>query len=318
MRGKRRAPRPPIPWRSPWTPALCVASMVALGGLVATSALVKDVVVVADGERRPFRGIAGTVGEVLDGAGVSVGLADVVRPATHEKVSDGATIEVLRARPITLTLDGRTSRHLVTATSVGEALAELDVTPAGGRLSAPPHDAVPLEGMELTVDTRRTVHVVTGTRRVSARTTARTVREVLRKEHISLSRGSQVNPPLGSFPEDGTVITVTPPRDVPVPPEVANLDWEALAECESAGDSLAYNPEGPYYGLYQFSLPMWRVVGGIGLPSTWPADEQTYRAQLLYQHVKGRWKGQWPTCGPLLFGITPYQPTPAPRQALRR
>jgi hypothetical protein len=64
------------------------------------------------------------------------------------------------------------------------------------------------------------------------------------------------------------------------------------------------NPAGPYYGLYQFSMPMWATVGGAGLPSEWPAEEQTYRAQLLYQRVEGRWHRQWPSCGVKLFGLS--------------
>ncbi|SEU28683.1 transglycosylase family protein [Nonomuraea wenchangensis] len=110
-----------------------------------------------------------------------------------------------------------------------------------------------------------------------------------------------VEPPLSSFPKDGTVITVRPPRTDPVEPWVAALNWPALAACVSKGDPRAYNAEGPYYGMYQFSVPMWKVVGGPGLPSDWPEEEQTYRAQLLYQHVAGRWQGQWPTCGARLF-----------------
>lgn len=301
MRGKRRAPRPPVPWRSPWTPVVCVAGAVAVGALVVVSFLVKEVIVVVDGERRHVRAFGGTVQEVLADAEVSVGYGDVVRPSTQEVVDDGALIEVRRARPLTLTLDGRTSTHLVTATSVGDALRELDIAPTASKLSAPPGDRVPLEGMELTVYTRRKVYVVAGTTRVTSRTTARTVREVLRQKRIALRRGYLVNPPLSSFPKDGTVITVTPPRTVQIQPEVAELDWESLAECESHGDPEAYNPDGPYYGLYQFSLPMWEAVGGMDTPSTWPEEEQTYRAQLLYQQVGGRWQGQWPHCGDRLF-----------------
>lgn len=302
MRGRRRAPRPPIPWRSPWTPVVCLAGAIAVGTLVAVSFLVKEVVVVVDGERTPIRAVAGTVGEVLADAEVSVRFGDVVRPAAQEAVSDGSTIEIHRARPITLTLDGRTSEHLVTATNVGDALAELDITPAAaGKLSAPPGDSVPLEGMELTVYTRRKVHVVAGTTRLTSRTTARTVREVLRQKRIELRRGYQVSPPLGSFPKDGTVITVTPPRSMPIQPAVARLDWQALAECESHGDPMAYNAQGPYYGMYQFSLTVWQAVGGMGLPTAWPEEEQTYRAQLLYQRVGGKWQGQWPNCGNRLF-----------------
>ncbi|WP_346108899.1 ubiquitin-like domain-containing protein [Nonomuraea maheshkhaliensis] len=302
MRGKRRAPRPSLPWRSPWTPVVCVAGVVAASALVAVSFLVKEVILVVDGERRPVHAFAGTVEGVLAAAGVTMAYGDVVHPPAQEEVRDGATIEVRRARPLTLTLDGHTSRHLVTASNVGEALAELDLTPAAGRLSAPPGDAVPLEGMELTVYTRRKVYVVAGTTRLTSRTTARTVRQVLRQQRVELRRGYHVDPPLDSFPEDGTVITIVPPRTVQIDPATARLDWPALAECESHGDPEAYNPDGPYYGMYQFSLPMWQAVGGMGLPSTWPEDEQTYRAQLLYQKVGGRWHGQWPHCGARLFG----------------
>ncbi|MBF8190730.1 DUF348 domain-containing protein [Nonomuraea sp. K274] len=280
---------------------MSLATAVALGTLVTVSSLVKEVVVVVDGRPTAVRGFAGTVDEVLHEAGISVGVGDVVRPAAQETVADGSRIEVRRARPITLTVDGRTSRHLVTSTNVGDALAELDLTPAA-HVSVPRDGAVPLSGMSLTVSTKRKVYVVAGATRLTSRTTARTVREVLRQKRIALRRGYLVRPPLGSFPEDGTVITVTPPRIVQVRPDVLRLDWQALAECEANADPQAYNPDGPYYGMFQFSLPMWQVVGGLGVPSAWPVEEQTYRAQLLYQHVNGNWQSQWPSCGDRLFG----------------
>ncbi|TMR16117.1 DUF348 domain-containing protein [Nonomuraea turkmeniaca] len=302
MRGRRRAPRPPIPWRSPWTPVVCLVGALAVGAIVAVSFLVKDVTVVVDGRPVAVRGFAGSVRDVLDDAGVRLSFGDVVLPGTEEVVADGSRIEVRRARPLILTLDGRTTKHLVTSTNVADALTELDISPAAGRISAPRDGTVPLSGMSLTVYTRRKVYVVAGATRRASRTTARTVREVLRRNRITLHRGYQVSPPLGSFPKDGTVITVTPPRTTPVYPDVLRLNWRALAACESGGNPQAYNAQGPYYGMYQFSLPMWKAVGGVDLPSAWPAEEQTYRAQLLYQHVQGRWQGQWPSCGAHLFG----------------
>ncbi|MCO6010512.1 transglycosylase family protein [Actinoallomurus purpureus] len=80
----------------------------------------------------------------------------------------------------------------------------------------------------------------------------------------------------------------------------ARLNWAALAKCESGGNPAAVNPAG-YYGLYQFNRQSWATVGGSGLPSQAPAAEQTYRAQLLYNRVNGRWQGQWPNCGHFLF-----------------
>jgi hypothetical protein len=80
----------------------------------------------------------------------------------------------------------------------------------------------------------------------------------------------------------------------------ARLNWSALAKCESGGNPGAVNPAG-YYGLYQFNRQSWATVGGSGLPSQASAAEQTYRAQLLYNRVGGRWQGQWPSCGHFLF-----------------
>jgi len=80
----------------------------------------------------------------------------------------------------------------------------------------------------------------------------------------------------------------------------AKLNWAALAKCESGGNPRATNPAG-YYGLYQFNRQSWANVGGSGLPSQASAAEQTYRAQLLYNKVGGRWQGQWPSCGHYLF-----------------
>ncbi len=76
----------------------------------------------------------------------------------------------------------------------------------------------------------------------------------------------------------------------------AKLNWSAVAKCESGGNPRAANPAG-YYGLYQFSPQSWASVGGTGLPSQASAAEQTYRAQLMYNRVNGRWQGQWPNCG---------------------
>jgi hypothetical protein len=55
---------------------------------------------------------------------------------------------------------------------------------------------------------------------------------------------------------------------------------------------------GKYHGLYQFSVSTWAAVGGTGLPSEASADEQTARAQMLYNRSGA---GQWPHCGSRLF-----------------
>ena len=65
--------------------------------------------------------------------------------------------------------------------------------------------------------------------------------------------------------------------------------WAAIAQCESGGNP-SINTGNGYYGMYQFSLPTWRSVGGSGLPSDASAEEQTMRARMLQQ--RAGW-GQW-------------------------
>ena len=77
----------------------------------------------------------------------------------------------------------------------------------------------------------------------------------------------------------------------------AGLNWSALAGCESGGNPQAVNAAG-YYGLYQFSLSTWYSVGGTGNPVDETSEEQTYRAQLLFQSSGS---APWPVCGPLLY-----------------
>jgi hypothetical protein len=78
---------------------------------------------------------------------------------------------------------------------------------------------------------------------------------------------------------------------------VANLNWRALARCESSNNPRAVNAAG-YYGLYQFSPATWRSVGGSGLPSRASAAEQTRRAQILFRRSGS---SPWPNCGRHLF-----------------
>ncbi|WP_281286081.1 resuscitation-promoting factor [Cellulomonas massiliensis] len=77
-----------------------------------------------------------------------------------------------------------------------------------------------------------------------------------------------------------------------------DLNWAALAQCESGGNPRIVSSNGLYHGLYQFSVGTWRAVGGSGLPSQASAAEQTARAKTLYERSGA---GQWPVCGSRLF-----------------
>ena len=78
---------------------------------------------------------------------------------------------------------------------------------------------------------------------------------------------------------------------------VDDLNWYALARCESGNNPRAIGGGGLYRGLYQFRLSTWYGVGGTGDPIDASREEQTYRAKRLYLR-SGR--SPWPYCGRLL------------------
>ncbi len=82
------------------------------------------------------------------------------------------------------------------------------------------------------------------------------------------------------------------------PRSIDELNWAAVANCESRGNPRSSNSANGYFGMYQFTLTAWKTAGGVGNPMDAPAVEQLMRAKRLYK-LRG-WH-PWPTCGRLLW-----------------
>jgi hypothetical protein len=83
--------------------------------------------------------------------------------------------------------------------------------------------------------------------------------------------------------------------------------WLAQASCVHRHESVDWHRAGrdwagspsPYYGGMQFLVSTWHATGGLGLPSSWSAREQLYRAFLVWRRDGGSWS-EWGTaavCG---------------------
>ena len=79
-----------------------------------------------------------------------------------------------------------------------------------------------------------------------------------------------------------------------LPGGVSMETLESIAACESGGDPEAVSSDGSYMGLFQFDQGTWESVGGTGLPTEASAEEQEYRAALLYSRSGS---SPWPICG---------------------
>ena len=345
-----------------------------VGGSLAFFLAHKSVTLTVDGQARSIGTYADTVGEVLEQEGLVPASHDVVLPAVHQAVADGATVVLNRARPLQLTVDGVQREVYVTALSVDQALEQLGYRDENLVLSASRSERLPLRGMELTITTPKDVVLISDGQERVVTTTAGTAGELLAEQDIALSatdrtslrldqalldqmrlqvfrvQVSEVDVPSAiafervetadpnAFEGDDTVtqrgvpgekvttfrVTVTDGVETgrealestvtrePVAehvtvgtkarpankPSADGLNWAALAQCESGGRPNAVSASGTYRGMYQFSRSTWASVGGSGDPAAASADEQTYRAQQLYNRSGA---GQWPHCGPRLF-----------------
>jgi uncharacterized protein YabE (DUF348 family) len=96
-------------------------------------------------------------------------------------------------------------------------------------------------------------------------------------------------------------LTIKPAHDARIivgtrPRTINDLNWAAVAQCESRGNPRSSNSANGYYGMFQFSITAWKTAGGSGNPMDYSAAEQLMRAKRLYQ-IRG-WRA-WPVCGKL-------------------
>ncbi|WP_407685315.1 transglycosylase family protein [Mycobacterium sp. HUMS_1102779] len=71
-----------------------------------------------------------------------------------------------------------------------------------------------------------------------------------------------------------------------------DVNWEAIAQCESGGDWAADTGNGLFGGL-QISQPTWDAHGGYGVPSAAAPDAQVEVADRI---MSTQGPGAWPRC----------------------
>lgn len=269
-----------------------------------------------DGESRRVWTTARSVNEALMMFGIRADGAAVSASRSARISRSGIDLDVRMPHDLTFLADGKRSELTTNAATVQEALAQAGITlRAQDRLNADPM-SMPSDEQVLAVtrvDDKRVVK-----KKAIPFTTKRKNSSDLFKGTTQVAKKGKVGARKLTFEEtylDGELservllderVTVKPvtqvllvgtksrPRASQNNPEADGLNWAALARCESGGNPNAYNPAGPYYGLYQFHASTWRSVGGTGVPTDHGASEQTYRAQLLYKRSGA---GQWPHCG---------------------
>lgn len=111
-------------WGRSWIPVLALCLVV---GSVGYLQLDRKVTLVVDGQARIVHAFGGSVGDLLEGAGITVGPHDKVSHELDTPLTDGMHVRYLEAREITLVLNGRSRTIFVAGTKVRNVLQTINV-----------------------------------------------------------------------------------------------------------------------------------------------------------------------------------------------
>ncbi|MGH3880586.1 MAG: transglycosylase family protein [Actinophytocola sp.] len=198
-------------WKKTVLKATIASILVSLiGGGAAAIAMNKSVTVDVDGQAHEVNTYADTVGEVLQDEGLNVGSHDALSPSPAASVDDGDKIVLQRGRQLDVTIDGEKREFWVRATTVRDALKQMNVAAEGAWMSAGMDSEVPLDGMALEIKTVKGITLFDGGNKPKAmETTAVTVQELVDELKIKLGPDDAITPGGKLKVTDGAEIRIT-------------------------------------------------------------------------------------------------------------
>jgi uncharacterized protein YabE (DUF348 family) len=183
-------------WKKSVLKATIASVLVSLiGGGAAAIAMNKSVTVDVDGEAIQVSTYADTVGEVLQDEGINVGSHDALSPSPSAPINDDGKIVLQRGRQLHLTIDGQKRDFWVRATTVGEALQQLNLSADGAKMSQDKDKEIPLNGMSVEIKTLKNITLFDGGNAPTAmQTNAVTADELLKELKLSLGPDDTITP----------------------------------------------------------------------------------------------------------------------------
>ena len=195
--------------RSPMFLGLYAAvALIVVAGAGSFFALHRSYTLSIDGKTREVSSFSSTVNGVLSSEDVKVGNDDIVYPSANASVGSGDTIVVRHARPLTITMGGKTRTVMTTALTVGEAMEQLRLTNAA-TLNASRSRALPASGgFALQLRAPKRVIILLDQVRLETETTATTVEGVLQESGIKLGKHDKVSKKLSAPTKSDMVLRV--------------------------------------------------------------------------------------------------------------
>ncbi len=277
----------------------------------------RPLLLTVDGATRSVWTTARTVDEALLALGVREPGTYVSASRSRRIRRSGMELDVRLPHQLTFLVDGRRREITTTALTIRSAMAEVGVALRSRDRISPSLNTRPSDDQVIAITrvygrraveelpikfrtvTRRTDDLYQGATRLLRKGKVGIRVRTFTETYLDgeLAKRKRIAERVAAKPVTEVVLVGTEPLPQNTP-TADGLNWAALAQCESGGNPQAYNPAGPFYGLYQFLESTWQAVGGAGLASQASPSEQTYRAQILYRRSGA---GQWPVCGHFLF-----------------
>jgi resuscitation-promoting factor RpfB len=168
---------------------LVVQGMTLVGvvaGTVAFASADKAVQLTVDGKTRTVHAWGDSVADVLASEGLQIGGHDTVSPSLDSEVADGTDVVLRYGRQLTVTIDGRPREYWTTALTVDEALAQVGLRSDTARLSVARSLPLGRRGLDMDLNSRKTITLVVGGRSSSVRTYAGTIGDLLTERGLSV------------------------------------------------------------------------------------------------------------------------------------
>ena len=191
--------------------ALNVAVLLVLaGGTAAYGALSKTVTVSLDGRSDTVRTFSDSVTGVLASKDVELRPDDKLNVAKTAGVTDGDTIRVDFAKPVTLAVDGVAREGTVHDEKVGDVLDRYQVEPdEDAYVSVSRSARIPRSGMEIVVSNPKKITVKADGDTKKLTSTAPRVEDALKEADVRLDRDDEVSRGRGALVSEGDTLDVT-------------------------------------------------------------------------------------------------------------
>lgn len=184
------------------------AAVVIMTVVIAVDSMMKNITIVIDGKEQVVSTFKDTVEEVLEENGITIAEKDKLSKNTNETLGKKDFIQIDRAVPVQVSIDGDVTSYLTPEKTVGaffetENIAVMDKD----KVSASMDDEV-VSGMKVSIDRAVGVTLIADGTEVTYLTPEKTVGEFFAAENVVVNELDKVSSSMDDSIENGMAITI--------------------------------------------------------------------------------------------------------------